>query len=332
MDNLDYIFVKDMHLSFSFRNRIRRHGWERHIDDKLNQIIRYMKDNNITYLFTAGDIFDRSKRKDWSFSQFQANKARLQKFKDAGIVLYSNLGNHDTMDGYEYVQGTVFGEMVELGLINYIGSSMPPVVFNTSRATIGLFGIDHHQSDEKVIDELHRIQAFPNIDIKIALMHSNITDNNTRITDFTYNQISEFDIDVINCGHWHLEPDNGPIQNINGTHFLNPWNMTRVMRDYNVKLDEHKPSFIHGTISMIGEEPYFKFEEIPLVVEPFSVAFQTEIINLLQDLGKDGFQFFKEIDLTQDDELNDDETILVKIAKANDISKEAVQIAKDMLI
>ena len=82
---------------------------------------------------------------------------------------------------------------------------------------------------------------------------------------------------------------------------------------------------------MVANNPYFNSEEIELEVEPFSVAFQTEIIDLLQELGKDGFSFFEEIELDVDDELKDDNTLLVKIAKANSFSDSSIKIAKELL-
>ena len=331
MDTFDYIMVKDPHFMFGFRNNIRKHGWEKAIDDKLSQIISYALENNVKNIFFTGDVFEKSKRKDWNLSQLQQNKLRLKRFKDAGLTVYSNMGNHDYFDGFEGPEGTIFGEMMELGLINYVGSGQFPVKFNLGNTTIGLFGIDHHQTEERVLDEMQRIESFPEVDLRVILMHSNVTDSNTRLTDFTYNQLSRFNIDIINCGHWHLEPENGSIQEVNKTHFLNPWNLTRVMRDYNVKLDEHKPSFIHCNIILESDVPKITFVEVPIKVLPFSEAFQVEVINILQELGKSGFQFFEEIDLEQDDELSDDDLIMDAIAKANKISEQSVQIAKDLL-
>jgi len=331
MESFEYIMVKDPHFMFGFRNNIRKHGWEKAIDRKLQQIIDYAKTKGIINIIFTGDVFEKSKRSAWSFSQFQANKSRLQKFKDAGLLIYSNIGNHDYFSGYEGIQDTVFGEMVDLGLITYIGSGMRPAVFEVGSKKIGLFGIDHHQSDDKVIDELTRVSSYPDLDYKVCTTHSNITSNKEIMTDFTYKHISTFDINIINCGHWHLQPPEGAIQELNGTTFLNPWNLTRVSREYNVKLDEHVPSFIHASIIFIGNEPQAKFIEIPLTVQPFSEAFNIDIINLLQELGKDGFEFFENISLDQDEDLNDDEVLLDSIAQAHKISEESIKIAKELL-
>lgn len=345
-NSFNFIVVKDMHLMYGFRNSIRKHGWEADIDRKLDQIINYAKDNNIKHIFTTGDVFEKSNTKRWSFNQFQENKKRLLKFKNAGLILHSNAGNHDFWFGKEDIHGTVFGEMVELGLIHYIGGNQSAHSFMAEEPNpnfVNVFGIDHHQSIDVVIDKLGvfnaRIQNYKEClkngecspAVHLLLMHSNVTDQQTRLTDFTYNQLAEYDFDVILCGHWHLEPEGGAIQKVNGTYFINPWNLTRVARDYNVKLDEHKPSMIHGSVVWVGDEPQFNFKEIQIEHKPFSEAFNVDVINLLQELSKDGFNFFKEVNLEQDEDLNDDASLLEAIAKAHEIGAESVTIAKELL-
>jgi len=336
IDSFEFLLIKDPHFMFGFRNNIRKYGWEKFIDYKIDQIITYAKENNVSRVFFTGDVFEKSKKKEWSFNQLQENKKRLYKFKNEGIEVYSNLGNHDMFDGHENLEGTVFGEMVELGLIKYVGSGTTPYSFLIGgefnlKNYIELYGIDHHQSIDVVLDNLKKISENNTESFKILLMHSNITDKQTRLTDFTYNQLSDYNINVIGCGHWHLAPEGGSIQTVNNTTFLNPWNLTRVMRDYHVKLDEHKPSFIHGSIVKVGKEFIPEFKEIQLDVLPFSEAFNTDIINILQEMGKDGFKFFEEIDLEQDEELNDDEILLNNLAKHYKISDNSVKIAKDLL-
>jgi len=336
VNSFNFIMIKDPHFMFGFRNAVRKHGWERAIDHKINQIISYALENKIENIFFTGDVFEKSKKKDWSFNQFQANKERLEKFKNAGLNIYSNAGNHDYFMGHEDIKGTVFGEMQELGLINYVGTRTPSTDFligpeYKNENYVELYGIDHHQSIDKVLDELDRKSQFNSGAFKILLMHSNITDEQTRLTDFTYDQLSKYNFDVICCGHWHLAPKGGAIQTINGTTFLNPWNLTRVMRDYHVKLDEHKPSFIHGNIVKVGEEFTSGFKEIQLDVQPFSEAFNTDVINMLQEMGKEGFKFFEEIELDQEEDLNDDAELLRSIAEHYNISENSIKIAKELL-
>jgi len=208
---------------------------------------------------------------------------------------------------------------------------MEPITFKFSNIGIDLYGIDNHQSIEKVLDEFARISSKKNPGVKIVLTHSNITDSNTRLTDFTYNQLSKFDIDVIGCGHWHLSPTNGAIQSLNNTWFLNPWNLTRVARDYQVRLDEHRPEFIHASIIMVGNEPSLEFKEVFLNVGKYSEVFRIDVIDLLHELGKTGFDFFKDIKLETDSDLNNDDMLLETIAKSHEINQNSIKIAKELL-
>jgi DNA repair exonuclease SbcCD nuclease subunit len=258
----------------------------------------------------------------------------LKKFKNAGITVYSNAGNHDYLDGRETIHDTPFGEMVDLGLINYVGTDTPPKVFNVEGGKVTLFGVDYHVSLEKVKNRIEEIDAFKREEneVKIALTHSNITSDTERLTDFTYGQLSGFDIDILNCGHWHLVPEGGAIQTVNNTTFLNPWNLTRVSREYNVKLDEHKPEMIHVKITFVPSmEPQFEFKEVFLNVGRFSETFNIDVINMLQELGKEHFSFFEEIELNEDVELDEDEKLLVSLAETQKISPESIKIAKELI-
>jgi len=328
----EYLLIKDPHFMFGFRNNIRRSGWEKAIHDKITQIITYALEHNIKNIVFTGDVFEKSYKKDWSFSQLQQNRTALERFKKSDLTVYSNMGNHDYFSGHESIEGTAFGEMRDLGLINYIGSGMPPVIFDIHDKKIGLFGIDYHQNKDIIFDELTRVSQYPNVDYKICTTHSNITDKNVMLTDFTYEQLSVFNIDIINCGHWHLAPTGGSVQCLNNTHFLNPWNLTRVMREYHVKLDEHKPAFIHTTITLNNNQFETSCNEIELKVLPFSEAFNSDVIDLLQELGKDGFKFFEEVTLDQDEDLNKDESLLISLAKSYDISERSIKLAKELLL
>ncbi len=338
INHFDYVLVKDPHLAFGFRNNIRKSGWEKAIDDKLQQIITYMTDNKIENLFFTGDIFDKSRRKDWSLNQYQANKKRLKQFKDAGIKIYSNAGNHDYFDGAETIEGTAFGEMVDLGLLNYVGTDSEPVVFPVGNdgdlGEVLLFGIDYHVSNEKVMDQVREVSAYPRgpQSSKLLLMHSNVTSDTVQLTDFTYGQLAGYDINVFNLGHWHLMPHDGAIQEFKDTYFLNPWNLSRVTREYHVKLDEHRPEFIHTRITFLPEtKPQYDFKEIFLNVGKFSETFNVDIINMLQEMGKDRFNFFNEVELDPDEDMNDDEILLTTIAESREISENSVKIAKELL-
>jgi hypothetical protein len=89
---------------------------------------------------------------------------------------------------------------------------------------------------------------------------------------------------------------------------------------------------IHGSVVFVGDEPQFKFQEIFLNVRPFSEAFNIDVINMLQEMGKKRFEFFDEIDLDQEEDMNDDERLLKNLAESYSISDDSIKIAKELLV
>jgi len=328
----NFLLLKDPHFMFGFKNNIRKKGWEKAIDSKIDQIISYCITHKITTVIITGDLFEKSNEKNWSFKQFQQNKKRLLAFKDAGLTVFSIMGNHDYFDGHETIENTVFGQMVELDLLNYIDNNNPHI-FQKDNVYVELCGIDYHNDKDLIQHKVEMISSRPKKGVRLLIMHSNVTDSFQHLTDFTYEHLSQFEVDIIGCGHWHLSPPNGSIQYLNGTHFLNPWNLTRVTREYHTKLNEHIPSFIHTQIDFNDmTNPIITNKEIVLEVLPFSEAFNIDVINLLQELGKTEFSFFEDIDLDDTEDLNDDDILIDLLASSNNISKPAVKRAKELLI
>lgn len=335
MTPFKFVLIKDPHFMFGFKNRIRKSGWEADIDSKIDQIISFCLTNEITYVLFTGDVSEKSRKRDWSLNQLIQNKKRLRRFKNAGLSIISNMGNHDYFDGHEAITDTAFGDYVESGLITYVGSGTLPLYFDIDKnVQLELSGIDHHNEEEEILDKLQIIKNTfrPGYKlIKMTTMHSNITSKPEQLTDFTYDQLSQYNIDVINCGHYHLQSADGAVSKVQNTYFLNPWNLTRVARDYHVKLDDHIPEFVSGEIGYQDGQATFNFRTIQLNVKPFSEAFNVEAINILQELGKTKFDFFKTIDLKEDAGDADDGSIISELAKEHKISKEAINIAKGLL-
>lgn len=331
MKEFNNIVIKDPHFMFGFRNNIRKPGWESDIDNKLNQVIEYAVNNSIKKIQFTGDVSEKSRRRDWSLSQLQQNKKRLQLFKDAQLILISNLGNHDYFDGREELKGTAFNEYVQSNLLIYRGTNSEPVINELDDHIVIEFGIDYHHSKEVILNRLAFIRDFHYDSSKkvrkILTMHSNITNSEERLTDFTYNQLAEYNIDIINCGHYHIQSELGACAKVKDTLFINPWNFTRVSRDYNVKMDEHIPEFIH--VKITKDEIFTSIHK--LRVRPFAEAFDAQIVNLMQELGKTDFTFFEEIDLDgMQNDLRDEDAIDL-LAKNGNFSKEAIKLAKELM-
>lgn len=311
---MEYIFIKDPHFMFGFRNNIRKPGWEKDIDYKITQIIEYCKSNNINIIIFSGDVFEKSKKSDWNFNQVIANKSRLKQFKANNIEVYSIMGNHDYFDGHENIENTFFGDCVETHLINYIDFNKP---FETNEAIF--YGIDYHEDHNIIQEKINIAESCSKNKHLNIIIHANVTKEVTPFTDFTFEELAKYNVDCFLCGHYHIGSE---IDTINNTTFFNPWNLTRVSRDYNVKSELHIPQFIHAKI----KDKKLEYKVIDLKFKSFKDAFNSELMDVLST----NFKFFNNIDIDEF-QINDDDDMLTKIADKNKISKESLNIAKDLL-
>ena len=139
------IVIKDPHFSFGFQNRIRK-NYEHDITEKLEFISQYATENGIQKIIFTGDVFDNHYECKWSFRQFKKNKNMLEKyFINRGLELWSIAGNHDFFHGQEIIENTVFGEMVEDGIINYLTEK--PLEFYP----MTVYGVDWSADKNRVI-------------------------------------------------------------------------------------------------------------------------------------------------------------------------------------
>ena len=327
-------FLKDIHLMFGFRNLIRKPGWENDIILKLETVKNLMIEKNCNILLLSGDILDRSKSKEWSFKLYLKVLNLLQEiFVQHGINIYSIQGNHDMFDGAETLEDCVFGKLVEDGIINHITNYPLELLFQDdegARKRAIIYGLDYTNVRDNTValmQQVNDIELVNDSDIKCIMTHTNITPNETQISDFTYKFLSESypKIDVHFCGHYHLgfEPDK-----LGSTTFINPWNMTRVIRDYNTKMEFHIPEVTFVDFKKFSKDAlpmdFVEVHELPC--KPFSEAFREEVISLLEE-NENGFKFFEEgvvdlDELLESQELTDAEIISVLIKQQMDSKTE----------
>ena len=294
------LITKDEHLQLGFRNKFRKPGWEKDLFFKHNFIIQYMKENNIKYKITTGDILDSQKQ--WSFKQFLANKRILEMYKENNLEVLSIAGNHDMVEGRMDISDSPFEEMVNDGLIKYINTSIP--LYNEDGVLVAkVNGLDYRPLLNKEAKEnfLHDISTlFYNTEkIKILVIHQNVTPVEERVTEFTYDEISkvcqEKGINVLICGHYHI---GFPTTIMNDVIIINPWNLWRVVRDHEVRQDEHKPEFVVLDLETLNWEhnkvPYKKYQE----------AFNLIEVDTYQKIKKQ-FSFIENVNLDIDMDIDE---------------------------
>ncbi len=338
---VEFITLKDPHLSFGFQNRIRK-GYEKQVHDKLDFVRNYCKINDIEKIIFTGDVFDSSKEDVWSFKKYRKNKRVLEMFTNQNIDLYSNVGNHDMFHGYENSEETIFGEMVHDGILNNITTE--PVVYADDDCVIEIKGIDYSNDSNTVLDNIRAFdeQVYPGKkSFKICVLHSNITPNEVKhVTDFTYASLRDNypDIDIFICGHYHVGYPTSTLPRANGhkdVTFINNWNFTRVVRDYEVELDEHIPEFDYVQIRFDKINQTFiteiKTVQVPFV--PYKDAFISKVIDLLKKSKQEIFTFFDNIKFedVKEDSKSTDEDLITKIQTKNNFSNEAVIKSTELL-
>jgi len=316
-------FIKDPHLMFGFSNNIRKplsggsgNSWERSIRYKLEFIAKTMKDNGINILIISGDVFDRAKRSDWSFNKWLKHKnILLDIFVHEGIEIYSVQGNHDMFDGKAELDGTVFGEMVEEDIIKHLTTY--PLEFQTIVGIIKIHGMDYSFTKDEQKRKFHSMNEDSKDYISICVSHTNISPNDEHLVDFTYQELTEQfpNIDVHLCGHYHLGYESTQLNEVT---FINPWNMTRVSREYQVRMDNHTPEVVLIDLDRYSSNNIDWIEHVELPHLPFHNAFNEEVISVLKENQK--FKFFEDssgevisLDGLIDEDLDDNQLLSVII-------------------
>lgn len=323
--------MKDPHLSFGFQNNIRT-SYEKHISQKLDFVKGYCLENNIDKCIFTGDVFDSSTEDKWSFKKFRKNKRELERFTTAGISLFSNVGNHDMFHGWEDSEDTIFGEMVHDNILNNITKN--PIVDESDGVVIKIQGIDY-SNEKTTVDNYLRLfdEEIFNAEhsFKVAVLHSNVTPKEVKnITDFTYKSLAEDypDIDMFILGHYHLGYDTTVLSGDFGeTTFINNWNFTRVVRDYEVQLNEHSPELENVCISFdkISSKFIVTTDTIKIPFVPYEEAFKLKEIDTLRKTKSEIFKFFESfnIDALKEDSKKDDDELIKKIVDTNNYDERA---------
>lgn len=320
-----FLSIKDPHFQYGFMSKIRK-DYERDKDNKLEFINNFCKENEIYDIIFTGDVLDKSSKK-WSFKQYGLNKRKLNKLRTTDskrIKLYSNVGNHDMENGLEnpdvtdHIVTTVFEELVYDEVLNNI--TREPLINND----VMIYGINFSADKNIILNELERINNINSNDkCKIVIMHSNVTPDEERLTDFLYKDLAERfeDIDIFINGHYHIGFDTKLIQRPRGkkAYFVNNWNLCRVMRDYDVTLNKHNVNMEYiqiGDIEEIGNIKQRKIiiQSIDIPHLTYEEAFNIKNINLLKKTKDEVFEFFENNKIQELASFKDsDETLLQRI-------------------
>ena len=337
---LEFISMKDPHFAFGFANRI-RFDYENDVSKKIEFVKNYVEQHKINHLIMTGDIIDSSYEDKWTFKKYRVNKRKFQSWADV-CKLHSNIGNHDYFHGFENTDDTIFGEMVEEGVLSNLTQN--PIIVRQDEATVVVQGIDYSFNQETVKQKLqiYNDSYYTKNTFKIVVLHSNVTPNEVKhITDFTYKSLVEDypDIDMFICGHYHLGYVTKTFSRPNGKNatFINNWNFVRVVRDYQAEMGDHTPEFEHVQIHYDKGTESFSVRRATIEVphKEYNETFRSKEVNLLRKTNSEKFNFFDEINiesLIEGQERSDEDQMLILNDKRSEhgyspFSKEVLEIA-----
>jgi len=311
--NKNIIFIKDPHLLYGFNQpNNRKETFFDEINNKWNYITNYYINNNIDYIIITGDLLDKMKSLQWTFKSFLKIRKFLENIKEKiGKPIYSIRGNHDELDGINSNKNSVFGNLIDLGLIKYFGEENNDNCINIflNDKTIGIYGFDWELVLHTAV-----------VDIENGKEHFDCV-------GYDYLIKTNPKIDMWVLGHYHK---GYPSLMYNNKYFINSWNLTRLSRDYYVLNDEHTPEFVHVSFNIINDKIVPSIKNIKVPFLPFKEAFK-EDTKEISDIMVDEFKFFTKLE--EKVESNFDEFLKLQELKENkQISDKVFKIIKENLI
>jgi len=331
MTNNSCIFIKDPHLLLGFIQPSNREDtFFNEIQNKWDFIAEYVKKHKIKYVIFTGDLFDKTQISQWYWKIIIKNKKFLLDFKKkSGASLYSIRGNHDELNGINSSEDTIFEYMVELNIINHIGTKTKPLELNIENKKVCIYGFDWNPSSEKLKKSI--MERKYSGDYNIAVLHASVVDQKSGKEffdcvsyDYLINANNKIDTWVL--GHYHK---GFPVTFHKGKYFINPWNLTRLSRVDYVLNDEHTPEFIHSIFNVKNGKIEQENLTIKIPFIKYENAFKKDV-KKIDDLLIDNFKFFTEIknEITENFDESDK---LNEMFKNKEIKKEVFDIIKEAL-
>lgn len=333
-NTIDCIFIKDPHLLLGFPTPSnRQETFFEEIQKKWDFIADYCKKRNITYVIITGDLFDKMQMSQWSWKAVLQNIEFIKDFnKKSGANLYSIRGNHDEFNGKNTNDKTVFGILVELGLIHYFGNENEQnfISLPLEDKTIKIHGFDWDPSNANLFKNIKEYEF--NGDYNVSVLHTAVVDVQSGKENFEcvgYDTLVKTNskVNMWVLGHYHK---GYPVSYYKDKYFINPWNLTRLSRVDYVLNNEHTPEFVHTSFSLNKDRSIqVKCETIKIPVLSFEESFKADTKGL-DDLLLDNFKFFTKIE--EKIEANFDEYEKLNELKENGkINNEVYLIIKDVL-
>jgi DNA repair exonuclease SbcCD nuclease subunit len=275
--------IKDPHFRLGFKSPISREQeeFDFSIKSKVKQIATLALKEGVDVIVISGDIFDIKETSRYVVKQLKPIGEQLDILKKATKqkMIITVAGNHDLPHSSRSLKSeSVYDYFQSLGKIVSVHKS--EIRFNTKKDTVVFSGLDF---TSKLTELYKEMKEYDNNILekatRVFLLHEHLLPNKDFNKDrFLGNKMSykrvlkEFkNIDVFVAGHYHKGYK--PYHDSNRW-VVNPYNMTRLARDYYVVNGEHIP-----TVNLVKvKKGKIEVEEYPLEVVDFSKAIKSEVL------------------------------------------------------
>lgn len=196
---MNFVHIADMHFDIPFTTLNKKElGSIRRLEQRkvFREIIDYIKENNIEYLFIAGDLYEHEYVKQSTIEYINDLFKQIPKTK-----IYIAPGNHDPILKNSYYEKYNWNDNV------YIFNSNLEKLENNNICIYG-YGFDDFYMENNRLNDIKNVDKNK---INILLTHSNL--DGLKNSDEEYNPISkkelkELDFDYVALGHIHKKTYN----------------------------------------------------------------------------------------------------------------------------
>ncbi|MCM1260596.1 MAG: metallophosphoesterase family protein [Staphylococcus sp.] len=203
---MKFIIVGDIHCDF-VGPKTRTENFYSCFLDKMQQITKIAKENNIKHIICLGDFFE-----NYVVDYFEKIIYDLAPIMSQ-VNWYSLIGNHDSKRIDQEVYGTSFGALVASGLIKD-KNELKKLIEKEMNCDF----YDYWNKDEFSNKIKHN-----NNKLSIAFIHDFIMPNNTK-ENFEFKKCEETNYDYVFLGHYHYDFD----EIVGKTRYINPGSLMRL--------------------------------------------------------------------------------------------------------
>lgn len=281
------------------------------LENKINEIIKISKENNIDYILHGGDLFDRPDISISVVSRF----AKL--FKEFNKPIFMISGNHDVYGhNPKTINRSILGLLKEVDLLNIIEEDSKTIL-SKEGIKLQLTGQPYIYNMDSILKRKNYIvdNIDKGVDYSIHLVHGMLLDK-PFIKGIPYtlvDDILETKADITLAGHYH-SGFNTIIHD--GRYFINPGSIVRISNS--LRELERKPKVI---IIDLKDEISITDVYLKTALKGEEVLDRTEIEKNIYK-REQLYEFKQAIDQTVDFDKIDINDVLIEVSNAEGVTDE----------